>query len=147
MTVEGITFVYKLEVPSVPTVQENAIEHFFALLLFAEEKAATRYTAIAMEEPEPEGTNTLPEKNDVEKTKITGDSLLKQGPDEMAIDIPLEEVSTRHTEMAAGEDSNEMQADSIPREDSQEKAEFTTEQDYELVVIDALEKIDINSKA
>ena len=65
----------------------------------------------------------------------------------MAINIPLEEVSTRHIEMAAGEDSNEMQADSIPREDSQEKAEFTTEQDYELVVIDALEKIDINSKA
>ena len=77
MTVKGITFVYKLEVPSTPTVQENAITHFFAFLPFAEEKAATRYTTITMEKPEPEDTDTLPEKHDIEKTKITGDFLLE----------------------------------------------------------------------
>ena len=95
----------------------------------------------------PEDTNTPPERDDVEKTKITGDSLLKQAPDEMAIDAILQKVSTRDADMAAREDSTKMQVDSIPKEDSQEKAEYTTEQNFKLVVTDALEKIDINSNA
>ena len=110
-----------------------------------EEKAAVRSTAIAMERPGPEDSDTLPEKDDVEKTKVTGDSPLNQVPDEMAIESTPEKASTRNAEMAAREDSTEMEVDSTPREDSQEKAELAAEQDFELVVTDALEKVDINS--
>ena len=147
MAVEAITFVYKLEVPRVTTAKENATAHLFPFLPFVEEKAATRQTAIMMEKPGPEDNDTLTEKNDVEKSKITGDSLLKQAPDEMAIDTTLEKVSIRDAEMAACKNSKEMQVDSIPREDSQEKAEATTEQDFELAVTDAMRKVDINSEA
>ena len=112
----------------------------------SQKNAATKQTAIEIKKAGPEDTDTLPE-DDVENTKITGYSLLKQASDEMAINTTLEKVSTRDAKMAACENSKKMQVDSIPREDSQEKAEATTEQDFELVVIDAMRKVDINSKA
>ena len=62
----------------------------------------------------------------------------------MAIDTTPEKVSTRNAEMAAREGSIEMEVDSTPREDSQEKAELAAEQDFKLVVTDALEKVDIS---
>ena len=38
-----------------------------------------------------------------------------------------------------------MQVDSIPKEDFQEKAELATNQDFELGIADALEKVNVNS--
>ena len=147
MAVKSITFVYKLEIPNIATTQENATAHLFVLLPFAEENIATRYTAIAMEKTGPEDADTLPEKDDVEKAKITGDSPLKQDPDEMAIDATPQKASNRDDKVAPREGSKEMQVDSVPKAESQEKSERVTEQDFELVVTDALEKIDIKSDA
>ena len=67
MAVESITFAYKLEVPNIATTQENATAYLFELLPFAEEKVATRDTAIAMEKTGLEDADTLPEKDDAEK--------------------------------------------------------------------------------
>ena len=110
MAVESITFVHtqKLEIPNVTTTQENATAHLFVLLPFAEENVATRYTAIAMEKTGPEDADTLPEKDDVEKAKITGDSPLKQDPVEMAIDTTPQKASNREDKLATREDSTEM---------------------------------------
>ena len=38
-----------------------------------------------LEKPGPEDSDTFPVKDDIEKAKMTGDSPLKQAPDEMAI--------------------------------------------------------------
>ena len=147
MAVKTITFVYKLEVPNIATIEENATAYLFELLPLAEEKVATRDITIAMEKTGLEDTGALPKKDDIEKAKITGDSPLKQDPDEMAIVATPQKVSNRDAEMAAREDSTEMQVDSISKEDSQEKAKYTTEQDFKLFVTNALEKININSYA
>ena len=146
MTVESIVFIStrKLEISNVATMQDNASALLFAFLPFAEEKAAARSTAIAMERPGPEDSNTLPEKDDVEKTKVTGDSPLKQAPAEMAIPATPEKVSTKNAEMAAPEDSIKTEVDSTPKEDSQEKAKLAADQDFELDVAEALKKVDLN---
>ena len=46
--------------------------------------------------------------------------------------------------MAAQEDSTKMAADSTPKEDSQEKAKLAADQDFKLVVAEALRKVDLN---
>ena len=147
MAVKSITFVYNLEVPNIATTQENTTAHLFALLPFAEEKVATRNTTIPMEKPVSEDIDTLPEKDGIEKAEITGDSLLKQAPAEMAIDATPQKIFDRDAKMPVWENFDEMQVDSIPKEDFQEKAELATNQDFELGIADALEKVDINSDA
>ena len=49
--------------------------------------------------------------------------------------------------MTAQEDSTEMAADSTPEEDPQEKAELAANKDFELVVAEALKKVDLNLSA
>ena len=97
----------------------------------AKEKAAAGDTTIAMEKPGPEDSDTPPEKDDMEKAK-------------MADNTTPEKVSTEKAEMAAQEDSIEMAADSTPKEDSQEKAELAADKDFELVITEALKKVDFN---
>ena len=65
----------------------------------------------------------------------------------MAINATPQKVSNRDAKMAAWEDSNKMQVDSIPKEDSEGKAEFATKQDFELGITNAIEKVDIDSDA
>ena len=147
MAIKSITFVYtlKLEIPNVTTIQENPTAHLFEFLPFAEEKAAVRYTAIVIEKPAPDDSSALPGTDEVEKAKMTGNSLLKQAFDEMAINATPEKASARNAEMAAQEDSTEMEVDATRKEDSQEKAQLAVDQHFELVITKALEKVNITS--
>ena len=135
MAVQCLVLIHpqELEIPNIQdftTMKENATTED---LPFAKEKAVAGDTAIAMEKPGPKDSDTLPERDDMEKAK-------------MAADTTPEKVSTEKAEMAAEEDSTEMAADSTPKEDSQEKAELAADQeDLELVVAEDPKKVNLNS--
>ena len=122
-------------------MQESATAEDF---LF--EKAAAGNTAIAIEKPGPKDSDTLLEKDDVEKAKMAGDSALKQAITEMAVNVTQEKNSTEKAEIAAKENSTEMAVESTPQEDSKEKPELATDQeDFDLVINEDPKKVYLDS--
>ena len=83
----------------------------------------------------------------MEKAKNAEESPPEKATAEVAADATPKEVSTEIAKMAVQEDSTEMTADSTPKEGSQEKAELAADKDFELVVTQALKKVDLNLSA
>ena len=147
MAVQSLVLIHprELEKPNIQnfaTTQENTTAED---LPFAKEKPAVGDDAIMMEKPGPGDSDTL-EKDDMEKAEMADDTTPEKATTEVAADTTQED-STEMAEMAAQEDSTEMAADSTPEEGSQEKAELAADKDFELVVAEALKKVDLNLSA
>ena len=87
-----------------------------------------------------ENSDTLPKKEDIEKAKITGESPLKQDPDETPIITTLQKPSDKE-DMEESHKKFEFAKKQV-QEDS---TGLMTDKGFELDVTNALEKADVNS--